>query len=455
MRATPVSTTPTASWLSQSAWEAGRAVRRNRRPPVNRAAPGAGGWTNARILAALILVTLLLAACGAVASDEDDPPPPTATTQPSATSTPATVSTPATAAQTLDADGLPVGVVGPLLLYRTVVEDQPSFGLNSPSPEVVVYDAGADAEVTRIWIGNPARQPQASFLAGAHIVVNFGDTVERFALDGFRDTLFAAPPGTIITGLQADSASGVAVIAVQPRLNGPVTLHWIDVLTAAPLREQAAIDFGGPGVPLPRTSGPPDDELLLRGVTYSEELGGYAALSSSGSVRDLTVSGLVQPSPDGAFLAHGPGRLCGGVGGPSIEVTAVATDTVVARYADPSVALLAWDWSPDSQELAIQVRPLLGGSECPNTLVAPSWLALSVDGTVRAISSDVSLRNEWFGDRAITFRCNTQLDGGWFSRRDGLLRPNTCLPFDVEILVGNRPIAVEGTAAILGFIEVE
>jgi hypothetical protein len=336
-----------------------------------------------------------------------------------------------------------------------VVEDRLSFGVSSPSPEVAVYDVGTGTEILRIWIGNPARLPQASFVAGSHVVVNFGNSVERFSLDGVRDTLFAAPTGTVVTGLAADAATGIAVFAVQPSLGSPVTLHWYDIATATPLREQAPFEFTGPGVPLPRTSGPPSDELLLRGVTYSDEVGGYAALAGDGTVRELATSGLVQPSPSGELIAHGPGRVCGDIGGPLVEITATATNSVVARYSDPSSSLQVWDWSPDGQEVAIHARPLLGDSECPNTAVAPTWLALSRDGAIREVPSNLALRNEWFGDRAITFRCQNQADAGWFSRRDGLQRPSVCLPFDVEIWLGNQLVATEGTATILGFIEVE
>jgi hypothetical protein len=85
--------------------------------------------------------------------------------------------------------------------------------------------------------------------------------------------------------------------------------------------------------------------------------------------------------------------------------------------------------------------------------VSPDWLVLGIDGSVRSVGSPLTLRSEWFEERAVTFRCGSRLDAGWFSRRDGLQRPSDCLRFDVEILVDGRPIATEPTATILGFVD--
>lgn len=405
-------------------------------------------------LAATVLLLPLLAACRTAIVG-----PEAAEQRPSATAT-ASVSTPSATPtprpnSLLDANGLPVGAVGPLLLYRAVIEDTLSFGLGSPSPEVVVYDVGAGEELRRIWIGNPGRQPQASFIVGSYVVVNFGDTVWRYALNGTRAPLIEAPAGTVISALAVDQASGVAVIATQQRLGSPADWTWIDVASSSILRSVEGVAFDGPGDPLPRIIGTADQPALVRGATYTEQPGGYAILDTDGLARELAVAGFVVPSADGRFLAHGPGAVCDNIGGATIDITEVSSNRIVASYSDPSVSLIPWDWSPDGGELAFQARPLQPDGVCPNTQVAPAWLTLSIDGTVEAVASAVALRDRWYGERAVTFRCADQHDAGWFSRRDGLQRPSDCLEFDVEIWLGSAPIALEPTAAILGFIEVD
>ena len=424
-------------------------AQRSRARNLRRARPG-----HLLVLGAL----LLLAACRPTIADpgsgapsgtsEPATPPPRS----SATATP----TPRLRIQLTD-DGLPLGVVGPLLLYRSPTDDTLANSPGSPGPEVVVWDVGAELEIGRFWIGEPVRLPQASLIAGHHLVVNYGDALWRFTLDGTREPIFEAPVDSVITSITVDRSGEFAVVALQTRLGDPVRLQWIEVATGLVVREAAPIvDEATFGRPHPRIVGAPEEPALLQGATSPDRPGGYAILEPDGALRALATIGFATPSSDGAYVAHGPAtQSCDLIHGSRIELLSVADGSALASFEDPTLALTPWEWSPDGVEFAFQARPIGGGSApCDWTIDPPRWFVLSLDGSIREEQSGIAVRTAWSGERAVTFSClSAAEEPGAHSRTDGLLRASECALDPADILLDGEPIGRGTGVTILGYIE--
>ena len=337
-------------------------------------------------------VLLLLAACGPASADREAAATPAErpTTTPRGVAatpvgaTPTATSTPLPRID-LDGGGLPVGAIGPLLLYRSVAEDENPFDVSRPSTEVTIWDAGTNTEIGRISIGEPTRQPQESLLAGRYVLVNFGDLLWRYDFGGGREQLLAAPPDHLITGLAVDATGKIVVASMQRDVGEPVALRWIEVASGAVLREVDAVDYGGFGDPEPRVVGAPDEPALLRGVTATERPGGYAILEADGGVRELAVSGFVTASFDGRLLAHGPtAQGCDFVSGSRIELFSVDDGAPLASFEDGALALSPWEWAPDGSEFAVQVRTIGTGNESCDWTTRPAALVRPRGGRVCA-----------------------------------------------------------------------
>jgi hypothetical protein len=145
----------------------------------------------------LPLILGLLVAC----SSDAGPGPSSETAEvTSATEVTPDIGTPLGAGSSLDASGLPAGAVGPLIVYPTGVQDPRAAAITGPSTDIVVFDVGAAVELIRIRIDRSARPPQASFLVDNYIVVNDGDSLYRYALDGSHEPLLMASEGTTRLG---------------------------------------------------------------------------------------------------------------------------------------------------------------------------------------------------------------------------------------------------------------
>lgn len=415
----------------------------------------------------LLVVTVITIACAPAITDPNAPnqrptgqPAASATsastpTTPTAQASPTVTRTPRPSI-TLNDRGLPNTAIGPLLLVRTEIADNISFGPGSPSPEVAILDVGAGHEIGRVWIGDPSRQPRDSVIAGHHLLVNFGDVLWRYTLDGDREQLLAAPPGSLIGSIAVEPTGAVVVAALQTGLTEPPRLVWIEVATGDLLREHALTGQETAGDPLPRIVGRPTDATLLRGTTRSDPNGSYAVLEGSGTTRGLATTGPAFPSPDGQFVAHGPTTQgCDFLSGPRIELLATGGDATTVAFEDRTMALTPWEWAPDGSEFAFQARQISQVSEsCDWTADQPRWLVLATDGTVREASSAIALRASWYEEQNVSFICGNVPDTGARDPRDGLLRPGGCARSGAAIQVTGITLAQLQNARILGFIEV-
>ena len=407
-------------------------------------------------LASLLVAVACAPTIGEPNAGDTSAPSATATPDPAAANTTTPNRTPAPTI-TLDASGLPVGAVGPLLLYRTALAGGVALGTRPPETEIVIYDVAANVELGRIAIDDPSGEPRQSFLAGTQLPVNFGDILWRYSLDGHREQLMAAPVGTMIASMAIDESGRFVVVTLHTGTAATPHLQWLDVASGELLREETLRELKNVRDPLPRIVGAPDEATLLLGTENIDRSRTYGILEADGSIREYGTAGSVIPSPDGRFLAHGPtAEGCTFQQSGRIELLALTDHTITVAFEDDSMALTPWEWAPDGSEFAFEGRRITQLFEsCYWTTEQARWFVLSTDGTVREAPSQMAIRTQWYGERAVSFACASVLESGARGALDGLLRPAHCARGTATIRVAGIALTEAENVRILGFVEVD
>ncbi len=382
---------------------------------------------------------------------------------------------PPTAARVELVDGLPVGAVGPLLVYTREVRDSDRVGRSWPTLEVVTYDLGAGAEVASFEVGGMGSFPKQVLLAGRELVVGLAHTLNAYALNGalMRTLREAWPDGMDKYG----RLSGMAVspdgtkLAISERPVGEDRFDrqivFLDVATGDELLVVPSDHEGFEGISdLIEPSVWRDDGLgvVVRVITSMEGGARLATVMLDGTVRLHETTGFAYPAPSGRRAAHGPGSLgCMFISGHTVTLTDLDTGAVLAAVEDETLSFLPWEWSPDSTELLYQARPFPSDPEeveaCEWPSAEPQWFLLDIDGGApQPINDPLEARARWYGERSVTFTCLGVQQPGWYGRFTLTLRPpDDCLQGSeppAEIIAGGEAIGSGRALRVLGFIDV-
>lgn len=432
----------------------------------------------------------------AVQADRTAMPPPAATPPvrgPEVTPTPesrgparSSPSPPATSPPIdLDAGGLPVDAVGPLVVYRRDSSD---------GTELVLHDAGTDREV-QVLVFESDEYPS---LAGRRVIVRTTERLWSIALNGTNEITLWTRTGDL--GLEYFSASADgSLVAFNvncgfSRENCPIAERpnhvWIvDGLTGEPLVQidQTAdlpVDFVGTAAPI----GWRDDGRLALGGHLHKDLGARdaAVLATDGSVEVIRqLDGAVLGAAwDQAMQRHQPVfvglRGCGFFGWDGLSRIALTDPDTGAELnaleADAPVLTFGSfrDNLPDGAPREFAVGELLvdeatksewrtnvANGRCPSDGETigrhhspQQWWVLSEDGTPpRRFSSLLELYREWRGDRLVTYSCG----GVEVLQAFQLERVSpSCDPrfHAVEIRLGGVSVGEAVSPRVLGIVEI-
>src|SRR5690606_24819304 len=95
-------------------------------------------------------------------------------------------------------DGIPVGAVGPLLVYMYPIAQEAFQSLNYPIYRLVIYDVGRSLPVSSFTIGERGRLVSSVLLAHREIYVNYTHEIAVYTLDGSEDRLLYSMPDDLL-----------------------------------------------------------------------------------------------------------------------------------------------------------------------------------------------------------------------------------------------------------------
>ncbi len=407
--------------------------------------------------------------------------------------TPLAMPAPGLVSDRMDADGWPHDAIGPLVVYERLADRQEltergenyiMTGVVRTAIEVVTYDLGAEEEVASFVVAS-RNQPRID-LAGRRVLVNFGETLWSFALDGsggselivvdgYIERLHVSQDGSRIALNHCEEFCGhgdpndIVVLDVE---SGNVVLTY-DASTAPD---------GFVGVLGPDRWMPDGSALVLAGWTYTDAPGGIARLTLDGDLeiiehqrdynRDIDYRG-VRPS----IVHEGGNRGCAiaGYNGVARIVLRDPLTNEVMNQIEDEWPVFGWgERSPDGQEVLLSRHQLTaelaeaimdgyadGG--CPARAVAEQswqkpreWLVLPVDGSAPFMVAD---RGEayarWLGDRVVSFVCGDEeaTAGSLSALRPESFDRQECYQEEIEIRIGGWSVGAGRQPDILGFID--
>lgn len=426
-----------------------------------------------RRLVPLVLAfgALLLAACEEGEAPVTPEPTPTAapTVEASPTphgtpvTTPTPEPTPASEPIALDEDRLPVGAVGPLLVYAAPSERQDPHG-ELQYYKVFLYDAGAGAHIGSFEVA------QRPLLAGREILVAYDQSVDAYRLDGSRDRTVVEAEDEERLGAATVSPDG-ALLAFSRGYVGAI--HIIEVETG---REVTDLDV--PALPLdldwptPCCWAADTTRLFTIGNTESTAPGTLRALTLDGELQSFGLSergtddsserrfemGMVDPAGSRFAFGDGSPLVYGGPPHDNLRILDLRDGTELTIAESDELGFRPGEWAPDGSALLYEViEPDSDGSFDGLTVseIRLYHVASGEDSEAPPLSE---LRAEWYGERAVVFECG---DGqppetrwlSWYASPEPRMLAE-CRGGATTILLDGDPIDEVRDPRILGWVEV-
>jgi hypothetical protein len=363
-------------------------------------------------------------------------------------------------------------VIGPLIAYVKA-------GAWTPGPRpwaIVMYDLGAGRIA---WMRGVNQEVLTADLAGDRVIVADQTHVHIIAADGsYTDLIYERTDQTSSIQDVGSSSDGTHVVVTErwqgvcpAATTGPVycpgggSILLIDIATRNIVQR---FDTGGeewrpyrswPHWPVWRDDG---SGALIAGDTGSERPSGLATVYLDGRVHVHAVRDYSDIAPNGRMVAHDVGSLgCLSVSSRRLVLLDLDSGLEVASVQDENLAYSFGEWSPDSTEYLIAVRPFdaakAEGPDCGYWLTAPSWLLLNaMTGKVEPVPDREALFKRWYGDRLVEMQDCSAWDGPMQASQwqtysvacyDANLRPK-----EGSLLVGGKQIDRGHSFTILGFI---
>ncbi|MEZ4502965.1 MAG: hypothetical protein R3C39_10100 [Dehalococcoidia bacterium] len=320
----------------------------------------------------------------------------------------------------LDANGLPLDAAGPLLVYASAARLNDFTGLPT-STRISTYDVGTSRTLAEFEVGDLRTFVLGLQLVGSQVVVETNRTVEIRALNGepVRTLLELSDGDPDAAGAFTISPDGrLLAMAVPPSRTPPdpfrTDIRVIEVDTGHTILE---VPFDHPGLE--------GEGVWLRPSTWRDDGGGFvvevstgfesgprlATVRLDGSVHLHPASGsFALVAPNGRLAAVGPDSLgCMFISGHRIALLDLDTDTEVASYEDPELALLIRSWSPDSREVLFEARALPADpaifEECRWPLADPELLVFGVNTPALEFATHLEAFERWQPGGGVTYVC--------------------------------------------------
>lgn len=344
-----------------------------------------------------------------------------------------------------------------LIIFTTLAE---GIGPADAHPRltVTVYDTIARATRHSFDIGDGATDsPRKVVAAGNKLVVNFGDRIVRYDLDGSNPHELrhanapesdggVFPPGFIDIAASPDGTKlalteetrdlcppppptppSPGATPGQCRTYAEVTrASIIDVATGAEMMSVPQSDPGFDpyhGQAAEITWRDDGTGFVVAGLTYSEAGGSIATVTVHGTVR--TFGGQHDAlAPNARVVSSGDGDYVCGLGGTFVQhqivVRGLDAGPPANTVGDRVLNLSEQEWSPDSSELLYTTTTLTPSASNPGCVdedeTSIRWFRLPTNGSPPIPVSDIwEARRRWYGNRMIEFRCAGQLISGRFT----------------------------------------